>query len=98
MLDVPFRGRADMASQPAFARYLIRLVLCPHCKSELSFRVAAAGGDFMQLGMQGFTCPNCGGGVYPDSLGKVIDGPLVTSHYGKQTHVACKKCGRNIFV
>ena len=48
--------------------------------------------------MQEFTCPKCRLGVFPDALGTVIDGPSVVSQYGKQTHVACKKCGRNIFV
>lgn len=86
-----------MASQ-SFARYQTQSVPCPHCKAELTFKIAPADSDFKQLGMQEFTCPNCREGVFPDALGTVIDGPSVASHYGKQTHVACKKCGQNIFV
>lgn len=73
------------------------LVPCERCKVELTYKIEV-GSQFMQLNRQGVVCPNCAGEIFPNVPGPILAGPFVTSYYGEQTHVACKKCGRHIFV
>jgi transposase-like protein len=50
------------------------------------------------MGGQAVVCPNCAMENHTHVPGPILAGPFVDANYGEQTHVACKKCGRNIFV
>jgi DNA-directed RNA polymerase subunit RPC12/RpoP len=86
-----------MGSQPIKAAFHLLPIPCGNCNAELTYKIGV-GTQFMQMGGQAVVCPDCAAEIRPHVPGPILAGPFVASHYGKQTHVACKKCGRNIFV
>jgi len=87
-----------MGSQPTLAGFHVLTIACGQCNAELTYKIGAHHGHFKQMGGQAIVCPNCAREIYPHFPGTLMAGPFVAARYGKQTHVACKKCGRNIFV
>ena len=87
----------SMVSQPIKASFHLIPIPCENCKAVLTYQIAA-GTKFMQMGGQAVVCPNCAMENRPHVPGPILAGPFVDAYYGEQTHVACKMCGRNIFI
>jgi ribosomal protein S27E len=87
-----------MATQPRPVAFNVSIP-CEHCKVDLLLTIRGHLGPlYAHPGYALVTCPDCKGQMQAKTPGDILAGPSVISHYGKQTHVACKKCGRNIFV
>ncbi len=91
------KGRAGMGTQTVKVAFHLVSFPCENCKAVLTYKIGV-GSKFMQMGGQAVVCPNCAMENHPHVPGPILAGPFVDAYYGEQTHVACKKCGRNIFI
>ena len=98
MVELPSEGRANMATQLRPVAFNVAIP-CEHCKADLVLTIGGhLGPVYAHPGYAVVTCPDCMGQMRSQTPGDILAGPYVAAYYGKQTHVACKKCGRNIFV